>query len=242
MKKLAIIPALFAALTFSTAAAQNVPEDPDANENSQDGSGMDADDTRTAPPNDGTLPTPTSDDDPQPEVASPVVPPGGFVEQAGVGGNVGYGRAGVLELGGSAGFTAGNDMTQINVAPSVGWFIADNLQLTGILDLAYSSVNDNSSTMTTLLVEPSYHLPFNRTTFGFLGMGMGASYVDGPGLGFALAPRVGANFLVGRSGILTPSLSWQYTTHDVMTEDENDITVVAVSSAVRLNVGYTVMW
>lgn len=246
MKKLAIIPAMFAALTFGTAAAQNVPQDPDADENAQDGAGMDADDTRTAPPNDGTLPTPTSDDDPQPEVATPSIPTGGFVEQAGVGGNTGYGRAGVLELGGSAGITAGSDMTQVNVSPSVGWFVADNLQLTGILDLAYADVGGASSMTTTLLVEPSYHLPFNRTTFGFLGMGMGGSYVDGPGLGFAIAPRVGANFLVGRSGILTPSLSWQYNTHDTMevATGDGDTTgqLLVVSSALRANIGYTVMW
>jgi hypothetical protein len=235
MKKLVFIPALFAAATFGTAAAQNVPEDPDADENTQDGYGTTDDDTKDA-----------SDDDPQPEVATPAIPPGGFVEQAGVGGNVGYGRAGVLELGGSAGLTAGTDITQLNIAPSIGWFIADNLELTGILDLAYADLGQDSSLITTLLVEPSYHLPFNRTTFGFLGMGMGASYVDGPGLGFAVAPRIGANFMVGRSGILTPSLAWQYTTHDAMDvatgDDNTQGALLVVSSALRAQVGYTVMW
>ena len=60
---------------------------------------------KLAAPNDGTLPAPQSDHDVQPEVATPAaqLPPGGVVEQAGVGGVVGYGRAGVLELGGAAG-------------------------------------------------------------------------------------------------------------------------------------------
>ena len=98
----------------------------------------------------------------------------------------------------------------------------------------------NDSMITTVLAEPSYHVPFNRTTFAFLGMGMGASYVQGPGLGFAIAPRVGGNFLVGRSGVLTPSLSWQYTTHDTMETGQGQLLVV--TSALRANVGYTVMW
>lgn len=244
-KKFALIPALFAAATFGTALAQNVPQDPDADENRQDGKTATEASTADAPVNDGTLPTPQSDNDPHPEVAAPSIPPGGLVEQAGVGGKIGYGRAGVLELGGSAGLTAATDLTQVNVAPSVGWFVADNLELTGILDLAYAKAGDSDGMITTLLVEPSYHLPFNRTTFGFLGMGMGASYVDGPGLGFAVAPRVGANVMVGRSGILTPSLSWQYTTHDTMDVDTGNGTsgqLLVVSSALRANIGYTVMW
>ena len=188
------------------------------------------------------LPEAKSDDDEAPEVASPGMPPGGIVEQAGTGGTTGYGRAGVLELGGSAGFRAGSGFSQVSVAPSVGWFVADNLQLSAIMDVTHVSMNDEGSTVVTGLVEPSYHLPFNRSIFGFLGFGLGASYVSELGGGFAMAPRIGANMTVGRSGILTPSLSWQYTTTDVMTEDQNDTAVVAVSSAVRVNVGYTVMW
>jgi hypothetical protein len=95
------------------------------------------------------------------------------------------------------------------------------------------------------LVEPSYHIPFNRTTFGFLGMGIGAAYLSELGGGLAVAPRIGANFLVGRSGVLSPSLSYEYTTHNVETVDEEmgqDITLVAVSSALRVNIGYTAMW
>lgn len=243
--KFALIPAFFAAATFGTAFAQNVPADPDADENTQDGRKATDDSTEGAPVNDGTLPTPQSDNDPHPEVAAPGMPAGGVVEQAGVGGKIGYGRAGVLELGGSAGLTAATDMTQVNISPSVGWFVADNLEITGILDLAYSKAGDSDGMLTTLLVEPSYHLPFNRTTFGFLGMGMGASYVDGPGLAFAVAPRIGANVMIGRSGILTPSLSWQYNTHDTMSIDNGngvDSQVLVVTSALRANVGYTVMW
>ena len=232
MKRTLSLTAVLAFALVGVANAQTAPDDDQAGETD--------DTTKTAPPNDGDLPKPESDNDPLPEVATPGVPPGGFVEQAGVGGNVGYGRAGVLELGGSAGFTAGSGLTQINVAPSIGWFVADNLQLTGVLDLAYAETGDTDGTIVTALVEPSYHLPFNRTTFGFLGVGVGAAYVEGPGMGLAFAPRIGGNFLIGRSGVLTPSISWQYNTHD--TEDTEMGTLLVVSSAVRANVGYTVMW
>jgi hypothetical protein len=214
-----------------------------------DGDGADEDTVApggpNSAPNDGDLPAPRSDDDPTPEVATPTA--GGFVEQAGIGGSTGYGRAGVLELGGSAGFRLGSDFSQINVSPSVGWFIADNFQVSGIIDLGYISAEDADgstadATLFTAIVEPSYHLPFTRSIFGFLGLGVGGSYVSDLGGGFVTAPRVGANFLVGRSGLLTPSLSWQYTTHDVMENEVDQQTTAAVSSAARLNVGYTVMW
>ena len=193
----------------------------------------------------GPLPESASDDDPAPPVATPGTPTGMVVKQAGVGGQVGYGRAGVLELGGSAGFTAASDFTNVNITPSIGWFVADNLQLSGRLSFTYvSTENDQGGnedgSITTVLVEPSYHLPFNRSVFGFIGMGLGGAHVTGPGLGFALAPRVGANLMVGRSGVLTPALSWQYTTHETMETEAGALLVV--SSAVMANIGYTVMW
>ena len=238
MKRSVIMSVLMTAAMAVPALAQNNPDD--GNDQTQDGAPATEESTANAPANDGDLPKPQSDDDPHPEVATPVTPAGGLVKQAGVGGVVGYGRAGVLELGGSAGLTAASDLTQVNVAPSLGWFVADNLELTGILDFAYAKTGDTDGTIVTGLVEPSYHLPFNRTTFGFLGVGLGVSYIDGPGAGVAVAPRLGANVMVGRSGVLTPSLSWQYTTHDTMDTPQGALLVV--SSAVRANVGYTVMW
>ncbi len=199
------------------------------------------DNTNETKPNNGDLPPPRSDNDTQPEVASPGAPAEGVVEQAGAGGTTGYGRAGVLELGGSLGLQMATNLTEFNVSPTIGWFVADNFQLSGIVGLSHIATDVDSSTLFSALVEPSYHLPFTRTAFGFFGLGMGASYVDSLGTGFAMAPRIGANFIVGRSGILTPTVSWQYTTHDAMSTTDNT-TLVAVSSALRVNVGYTVMW
>jgi hypothetical protein len=210
-----------------------------------DGTSSEGNDT----PGAGAAPTPTSelpesksDNDVQPEVASPSLPSGGIVSQAGVGGQVGYGRAGVLELGGSAGFAFASDYRSMNFSPTIGWFLADNLEISAILSIANIKTGDASSTLWSALLEPSYHLPINRSVFGFVGVGAGAAHVTGLGTGFALAPRIGMNLMVGRSGVLTPSLAYQYTTISSEMTGPADVTVVALTSAVRFNIGYTAMW
>lgn len=209
-------------------------EDPDDDTTNTPGSG----EQPTAP---SDLPEVQSDHDVAPEVAGVGVPSGGIVSQAGIGGVVGYGRAGVLELGGSAGFAFASDFRQMNISPTVGWFVADNLELSGIVGVSNIKTGDQQSTLWSALVEPSYHVPFNRSVFGFLGLGLGAAHVTGLGTGFALAPRLGANLMVGRSSVLTPSLSYQYTTIDAM-DGATDVTVVALTGSLQFNVGYTAMW
>lgn len=186
------------------------------------------------------LPAPRSDDDPKPPVAAPAVPHGGVVEQAGVGGLVAYGRAGVLELGGSASFQKAQGFTQLSVNPSIGWFFMDNVELSGILGVSHLSSNGASATFFSLLAEPSVHIPFSNSLFGFLGLGMGLSYAEEPGAGFALQPRLGMNIMVGRSGILTPAIYAQYSTHEALQTEAG--TLLSVSFGYGLNVGYTVMW
>ncbi len=200
-----------------------------------------------APTADQNLPTPQSDNDTAPPVAAPgaTLPPGGIVSQAGIGGVVGYGRAGVLELGGSAGFAFASDYRNLSLAPSIGWFLADNLELSAILSISNIKAGDSSTTLWSALIEPSYHIPLNRSMFGFAGLGVGASHVSGIGTGFALAPRAGMNFMIGRSGVLTPAISYQYTT--IGTDMDGGgvggtVTVVALTSAVLFNIGYTAMW
>lgn len=204
----------------------------------------------TAPPTPtGQLPPATSDADPAPPVPQPNIPgiSGDVVEQAGVGGDVGYGRAGVLELGGSAGLTLAEGIRALNFSPSIGWFLVDNFEISGILDVTNLKAGGDDATIWSALVEPSFHLPLNRMMFGFVGMGVGGAYVSELGGGLAVAPRIGMDFLVGRSGILRPSLSYQYTTHDANAEvnpntGTTDVTLVAISSALRFNIGYSAMW
>lgn len=186
------------------------------------------------------LPPPQSSNDPAPPVPAPGVPDTGITEQAGVGGTQAYGRAGVLELGGSAGFAKGGDFTQLNISPSVGWFFMDNLEISGIVGINYINAGGQSSTLMTYLAEPSYHLPFSEKVFGFLGVGAGLAYAKGDGAGFALAPRLGMNVMVGRSGVLTPALQLVYNTTETIPTAQG--TAVAINTTYGANIGYTVMW
>ncbi|MBK8691320.1 MAG: hypothetical protein IPN17_03180 [Deltaproteobacteria bacterium] len=162
------------------------------------------------------LPPSRSDNDPAPRVAAPVVPAGGIVSQAGIGGSTAYGRPGVVELGGSIGLTLAGDLSSTS---------------TNGVSTSASSLN--------VLVEPSYHLPLTQSLFAFLGVGVGLGYADGPGAGFALAPRLGMNIMVGRSGILTPALQFVYSTSQVINTPQG--TLIGGNTSFGLNVGYTVM-
>lgn len=199
------------------------------------------------------LPPPQDDNDPVPPAAKPMGPKAGVTEQAGIGGTQAYGRAGVLELGGSLGFTAGEGFSQFRATPSIGWFFADNLQLSALLGLRYNSQETEvlgvtekiSATSLSLVVEPSYHLPFSDTVFGFLGIGVGVGYFspsEGDAeTGFLVSPRLGMNFLVGRSGILSPYLHVDYTSADIYNIPGGG-QAFAVNIAYGGNIGYTVMW
>ncbi|HEY0192162.1 MAG TPA: hypothetical protein VGC42_13670, partial [Kofleriaceae bacterium] len=112
-------------------------------------------DAGAAPSDANALPKAQSDHDKAPPVAEAGVdlPKGGIISQAGIGGNVAYGRAGVLELGGSAGLSWATNYRNINFSPSVGWFIADDIQLSAILSVSNIKVNDNSSTLWSAIAE-----------------------------------------------------------------------------------------
>jgi len=186
------------------------------------------------------LPAPESDDDAKPAPAAVAMPMTGLIRQAGIGGLVAYGRRGVLELGGSASFAAASEFTELSFGPSAGFFITDNLEISLLTRLQYAKAGDESRTMFSALVEPSYHVPLSRSLFVFAGIGMGVGYAEGPGTGFAVAPRLGLNLMVGRSGILSPAAFFQYTTHDSIETPGG--TALQVSSVYGTQIAYTVMW
>jgi hypothetical protein len=192
------------------------------------------------------LPPPRSDHDPRPPVPAPTVPRTGVTEQAGVGGTQAYARSGVLELGGSGGFGAASNYTRFELSPSIGLFLVDNLELSLLTGFNYFSVGatddagKTSATELKALIEPSFHLPFSEVAFGFVGLGAGVNYITGHDAGFALQPRLGANFLIGRSGVLTPALNVAYSTVEAIRTEVG--TVLAVRTSYGMNIGYTVMW
>lgn len=131
---------------------------------------------------------------------------------AGTGSSLAYAEASVVELGGVMAFTHASETTTFRIAPSLGYFVVDNLELTLFPDLTLIHVDgeddEDGETDVTFgaLLEPSYHLPLGKKIFVFAGIGLGLRYAEDPGVDFALRPRIGMDFLVGRSGILKPAL------------------------------------
>lgn len=204
-----------------------------------------------APPKD--LPPPQSDNDPKPVAPAPSVATTGVTEQAGIGGTQAYARAGVLELGGFANLTSAKDYFSLGFNPTVGYFFMDNVEISAILGVSHVKQTISSpagsatlkQTLVMALAEPSFHIPFSQSVYGFLGVGFGVANQSGSGdagagTGFAIAPRLGMNFTVGRSGLFTPALQGLYQTTEAVSTPQG--AVVAVKSSIGLVAGYTVMW
>jgi hypothetical protein len=146
---------------------------------------------------------------------------------AGEGSTVAYASATVVELGGSLALTHASETTTFRIAPSVGYFVVDNIELTLFPDLTILHVGgdegggegDGATDVTFgAMLEPSYHMPFNDDLFGFLGVGFGLRYADDPGVDFALRPRLGMDIMVGRSGILKPAVFLDIGANDGLTQ------------------------
>lgn len=150
-----------------------------------------------------------------------------------------YGRRGTNEVGASAGLMLSAHTRTVTFAPSIGWFVADNLALAGIFGVSNIEYADDSATLWTALAEPSYHMPLSTTAFAFVGMGIGMAYEKDLGGNIAVAPRFGVNILVGRTGVVTPSLQYQYVSHNTRTAD--DLTL-ALTASLQISVGYSVVW
>jgi hypothetical protein len=186
------------------------------------------------------LPKPRSDNDPRPPVAKPSGADAGVTAQAGIGGTQAYGRPGVMELGGSFGFNAASDYRSLSLTPTLGWFFVNNVEVSGLISVNNIKAGGESTTLLSALIEPSLHLPLTDAVFVFGGVGFGLQHADGPGTGFAVAPRLGMNLMVGRSGVFTPAFNFNYSTTDAVQTSQG--TLLAVSMSYGLNAGYTVMW
>lgn len=151
-----------------------------------------------------------------------------------------YGHIGQVELGGSAGVLLSSRTPTASIAPSVGWFPADDLEISGILGISNLEDGGASSTRWLALVEPAYHTPITATIHGFLGMGLGGAYEHDVGSALAVAPRVGAKIVLGRSSVLTPSLQYQYLSHDAMPSPT--AMVKTMTGGLSVNLGYSAMW
>lgn len=209
-----------------------------------------------------TLPPAVSTNDPRPPVPSPIV---GhklhLVHQAGIGGPTSYARGGVLEFGGSLSFMNGNRFTDLSVSPQVGFFLTNNFELSVLATVSYNRNPValtaekgggnvmNHSTSVVALVEPSIHLPIADHLFVFGGLGVGVAYHKHAQeeVGFALAPRVGFDIMVGRSGVLTPAFNLNWSTNnaspkELQVANTTDARLVAVRTLLGASIGYKVMF
>lgn len=165
----------------------------------------------------------------------------GMRTQAGIGSEVSFARAGVVELGGSVAFTSAEKLTSLSFAPTAGYFFADNLQISGILNWNHSKVGEEKATnVISLIAEPSFHYPLTNEQFTFIGLGAGALFQEDVDTGFAISPRIGFKNLIGRSGMVTADVRAIYSLNDtnVSTSEGN---VLAVKSAYGMGIGYTVL-
>lgn len=137
------------------------------------------------------------------------------IEQAGVGGPVAYGSAGVLEVGGTGAIHATNDAVGLRFAPFVGWFPFDGIELTYMNELYGASIQGERRFGTLVLIEPSGHLRLTDRLLAFIGLGAGYMY-NSRDHGFALKPRAGFDVLVGRSGIFRPAFYFLWGTKPVL--------------------------
>lgn len=193
----------------------------------------------------------TFDPDPKPEPPTVDLPnPAEDTETyAGVGSGIAYAERGVGEFGGSMSVSFSPDASIVSADPSIGYFLFDNFQLSGILGVRYVNVDGADSTRFSALAEPSLHLPINDGLFWVGGLGVGgavanASNFDGTQVGLALAPRTGVQLLVGRSGLL--NLGVRYSA--VFSEVEADLeplegqAVLGFRNSFDVQAGYTVMF
>jgi hypothetical protein len=176
-----------------------------------------------------------------------------IVEQAGVGSEHSYARAGVLELGGFGNVSIADSYTSVGCSPTLGWFILDGLEISVITSVNFirqetvtfnasgAKVIEDADTLVLLfLAEPSYHFRLTPVMWGFAGVGVGlADQNPGAGTGFAVAPRFGINVMIGRSGIFTPAMMAVYQTTEAGEDNQGSS---GVSGTFGLTAGFTVMW
>jgi hypothetical protein len=147
---------------------------------------------------------------------------------AGVGSPLAYARATIVELGGTLALVHDSDTTTFRIAPSIGYFPVDNLELTLFPELRITHVEETDTSFG-LFLEPSYHVPMSDVLFAFAGLGVGLRWADDPGLEFAFRPRLGLDIMIGRSGILKPATFLEVGLGDG-------------AIAGGLEAGFTVMW
>lgn len=130
-------------------------------------------------------------------------------EQAGVGGPLAYASATVLEVGGSGSLSAAGDQLFMRMAPTVGWFVLDGLQLSYTHEIYVTRRASEYEVATAVLLGGSAHFRLNDRLLVATGTDCGALY-NGKQWGVEVRPTFTLDILVGRSAVLHPGilLAW----------------------------------
>lgn len=180
--------------------------------------------------------TPTPPGGPPPNARAPEEVE--VAKNAGVGSDLAYASKSVVEVGGALALRHQSKTTLFRVSPSIGYFFVDNLELTLFPEVTVTHIaadgdeaGEGAQTDWTIgvVLEPSYHLPFNDRLFAFAGLGVGLNFAEDPTVDLLFRPRLGLDILVGRSGIFRPAAFM-------------DVGLADGLSAGGLEAGFTVMW
>lgn len=154
-----------------------------------------------------------------------------------------YVEQGTLEIGGAIGGSITDDTKTFAASPSVGYFIADRVELSAIVTFEYTRVEDedtgrSQSTKAGLFVlEPSYHHPIASNVLVAGGLGLGAGY-DGDNVDFEIIPSIGLDILTSRSNAITPTIRVPI----VIGEESGPSGGTETSVGLAFDVGITTTW
>lgn len=149
----------------------------------------------------------------------------------------GYAKQGVWELGGAVSLVTGSRQKQAGIAPTLGYFVIDYVEISLIPQVDYAKLSGTAGrTRLVGLIEPSWHVQLSGPLFFFFGAGIGVAHEKATGTGLALAPRIGVNALIGGNGVATAGFEYIYSASPKATVEERD------SATLGLRAGYTIAW
>jgi hypothetical protein len=160
-------------------------------------------------------------------------------EQAGVGGPLSYGSAMVLEVGGSGSLSMTDKHLYLRMAPYVAWFVLDGLQLSYMHEIYVLKQNENYRLATAPMLGASAHMRVTDRLLVSLGPECGALY-NGDAWGVLGRIRLGLDILVGRSGVLHPSMYGAWSSVDTI--DAAGTTVFGQHLSLGFDIAYAAMF
>jgi hypothetical protein len=178
----------------------------------------------------------------QPPQEPPPEPPPYGAEPAEVSETEDFVEQGTLEVGGAIGAIITEDTSTFTASPIVGYFVADRIQVAGIFQIAYTRIEDelgedDSNTVGSLIVEPSYHYPVGDEVAVAGGIGLGGGY-DGEDINFQVIPSVGLDIMTSRETVVTPTLRIPI----VIGDDQDPNGGVETNLGLALDVGISALW